>query len=210
MPPLDIGFWLRILSPIVGFIIAGIILWQLRTNKTTQPDNKLVSSPGDDKKKDPQESIKPKVQVVAHMERIKEENILLKQQITAKRKQTPPGDENKINTNDITLNAEALRKAQTWLDEIIKKGEELIYDMKTPGFNWAQLELWIQRWLTNIDSNVWKVTPQYAKYITEDQGTFTTGEILKYHNWNKKEASLRVMVDRKLLRLREVRAKLPI
>lgn len=175
---------------------------------------KWIHSLGD-KKKEIQDPERPKVQYVAHMERVNEENILLKQENTLLkqenaeiRKQTPPVNENKINTNEITLSVEAIGKSQKWLDEIINQGEDLVYNMKTPGFNWAQLELWVQRWLIRISKEAWDVLhQQYAAYVTQEQGNYTSEEVIKYGHWSTREGSLRIMVDRKLLRLREIRAK---
>jgi len=94
------------------------------------------------------------------------------------------------------------------LDELIQEGEKLTNDMLTRGFNWFQEELWVQRWLDGMNKDIWRLLPQHATYIIAEQGKYTPDEIMHYYGWDNKEVSLRITVDRKLARLREIRSQI--
>ena len=57
---------------------------------------------------------------------------------------------------------------------------------------------------------VWDVMPEHAKHITGDQGAMTYDEKLRYHGWGTDAAAIRISVDRRLARLREIRHRLQL
>jgi hypothetical protein len=101
-----------------------------------------------------------------------------------------------------------LAQAKEKLDAFIERGDELSRMMESRGFNWAQLELWVQRWLDGISREIWDILPQHAAFIMSEQGDFTHDEKIRYEGWPMKEAALRITVDRKLARLREIRSRI--
>lgn len=127
----------------------------------------------------------------------------LKKPITLAREQTVPSQ---VIQPDIEYPTEAVEL----LDELINEGEKLTNDMLTRGFNWFQEELWVQRWVDGMSKDIWRLLPKHAPYIMAEQGKYTPDEIMSYHGWNNKEASLRIIVDRKLARLRELRSQIQV
>lgn len=114
-------------------------------------------------------------------------------------------DETKLNTSQLPkrpkYDKKRLKQAKEWLNDTIKSGEELSQKMQARGFNWAQLELWVHRWVHGIQEEINVVMPEYSQYVLTELGGFTEEEKLLYNGWNIKEATLRVMVDRYLVKL---------
>ena len=82
--------------------------------------------------------------------------------------------------------------------------------MQSHSFNWVHLERWVQEWLDGISHDIWGVVPQHAAFIMSEQGDVTPEERMQYHGWGNKEARLRITVDRKLARLREIRSRIQV
>jgi hypothetical protein len=91
------------------------------------------------------------------------------------------------------------------LSKLIQEGEQLIAEMKRPDFHVGQLGQDARHWVDSVDRDIWDVLPDRADYITAEQGDITDGERLLYHGWNRDAAYLRISVNRRLARLREVR-----
>ena len=105
-------------------------------------------------------------------------------------------------------NLEPSPQAMEKLSKLVERGEELVTEMRTPDFHTGQLGQDVHRWLDNVEHCVWEIIPEYAGYITADQGDVTKGEKIKYQGWQINNAMLRVSVDRLLMRLREIRSKI--
>ena len=103
---------------------------------------------------------------------------------------------------------ERLAQARAKLDEFINLGERFIGEMQGRGFNLAQLECEVRVWEDSMAHDLWEGGHQYAAYIMADQGNFTPTERFQYIGWNTMEASVRIRVERKLKRLRELRSQL--
>jgi hypothetical protein len=101
-----------------------------------------------------------------------------------------------------------LSQARKWLDEFIERGEELSQKMQSRSFNWAQLELWVHRWVHGIQREIYDKIPEYSEYLVAQQGGLSEEERILYNGWNIKQATLRVTVDRYLVKLRTVQSKL--
>lgn len=172
---------------------------------------KWIQSLSGEKKKETIDPSKPTVQYVAHVEWLKKENTLLKQQIAEMRKQTSTNNENKINTNAIPFSAEAITNSLHVLAELIQEGEQLVSAMRRPDFHVGQLGQDVRLWLDNVNHSIWDALPRdYASYITANQGDITESERLVYHGWNRGAAYLRISVERRLARLREIKSKLSV
>ena len=96
------------------------------------------------------------------------------------------------------------------IDELIERGEELASEMRRPDFHVGQLGQDVRHWLDSVEHNVWDALPDYASYITAEQGAITDDEKLRYNDWGWGAASLRISVDRRLTRLRETRSRIQV
>lgn len=94
------------------------------------------------------------------------------------------------------------------LDALIQRGEDLCDKMKEKDFSKWHLEPVIREWLNNVNHDVWEVIPEHASYIVGEQGDLTEDEKLLYQGWTWDAASLRISVDRRLARLREIRSQI--
>ena len=52
--------------------------------------------------------------------------------------------------------------------------------------------------------------PKHANYIVGGRGDLTEDEKLRYQGWNWNNAALRISVDRRLTRLREIRFQIRV
>jgi len=99
------------------------------------------------------------------------------------------------------------------LDSLISNGEALTSLMQEPDFEiytTANMGEEVRKWLDNVDHDIWKVVPEHASEIVATQGDLTPDEKLRYQGWSYENASLRVSVDRRLLRLRETRSQIQV
>lgn len=94
------------------------------------------------------------------------------------------------------------------LDKLITQGEALASQMQRPDFHTGQMGQDVRQWLDSTDRDVWQVIPEYASYIVAQQGDFTHDEKLRYEGWKMENVTLRISVDRRLSRLREIRSKI--
>jgi len=97
------------------------------------------------------------------------------------------------------------------LDKLIAQGETLVDKMQMPNFQVLtpeNIEESVRQWLDNVERDIWKVIPGRAGDIVAKQGNLTPDEKLRYHGWSTDSASLRVLVDRRLSCLREIRSKI--
>ncbi len=101
-----------------------------------------------------------------------------------------------------------LNQARKWLNESIERGEELSQKMQSRSFNWAQLELWVHRWVHGIQRDIYDKIPEYSEYLVAQQGGLSEEERILYNGWNIKQATLRVTVDRYLVKLRTAKSRL--
>ncbi len=70
-------------------------------------------------------------------------------------------------------------------------------------------EVWLQDWLDDLQSDVWKYLPNQAQYVLSDEGFVIEKEARKYVGWDASLAYRRVVLDRRLGRLREVCSYIP-
>lgn len=96
------------------------------------------------------------------------------------------------------------------IDELIECGEKLTSQMRRPDFHVGQLGQDVRHWLDSVDHDIWDALPDYASYITAEQGDITDDEKLRYNGWGWGAASLRISVDRRLARLRETRSRIQV
>lgn len=99
------------------------------------------------------------------------------------------------------------------LDELIAQGETLVGKMQRPDFQIFTTEKMgesVRQWLESGERDVWKLIPERARHIVAEQGDFSPDERLRYQGWSNDSASLRVWVDRRLSRLREVRSQIKV
>lgn len=96
------------------------------------------------------------------------------------------------------------------LSGLIIGGEKLANDMRRSDFHVDQLGRYVREWLDSVENEVWEVLPDYAGYITAEQGDITEDEKMRYSGWGRGAASLRISVDRRLTRLREIRPQIQI
>ncbi len=98
------------------------------------------------------------------------------------------------------------------LDTLIKHGEELTHQMQRDDFHRGQLGQEVRQWLDNTEHDVWEVVPEHASHLTSNEAVtkepYTDQERLRYAGWNRNVAALRVSVDRRLVRLREIRSQI--
>ncbi len=97
------------------------------------------------------------------------------------------------------------------LDGLISQGETLVSKMQTPDFQiytTANIGESVRQWLDNVERDIWKVIPGHASYIVTTQGDLTPDEELRYQGWSYTNASLRISVDRRLSRLRQIRSQI--
>lgn len=94
------------------------------------------------------------------------------------------------------------------LDILIDRGNDLCQQMQTKDFIREPLESVVGNWMNDIGRVVWQIIPKYASYIMGDQGNLTEHEKLPYQSWNWNDATLRISVDRRLSRLREIRSQI--
>lgn len=94
------------------------------------------------------------------------------------------------------------------LDILIHRGNDLCENMQTKDFIREPLESVVGNWMNDIVRKVWQIIPKYASYIVGDQGNLTEHEKLPYQGWNWNDAALRISVDRRLLRLIEIRSQI--
>ena len=94
------------------------------------------------------------------------------------------------------------------LNGLIVGGEVLANYMRRSDFHVGQLSQSVHEWLDNVEKDVWEVLPDYAGYITAEQGGITEDEKMRYSGWDWGAASLRISVDRRLARLRETRSQI--
>lgn len=99
------------------------------------------------------------------------------------------------------------------LDALIKHGEELTHQMQRDDFHRGQLGQEVRQWLDNTERDVWEVVPEHASHLTGNEAVtkepYTDQERLRYAGWSRNAAALRVSVDRRLVRLREIRSRIP-
>ncbi len=81
---------------------------------------------------------------------------------------------------------ERLEQVKQWLNENIEEGEGLSREMQTRSFNWAQLELWVHRWVQSIARDINEIIPEYSDYILAELGSITAEERLLYNGWRLK------------------------
>ena len=86
----------------------------------------------------------------------------------------------------------------------------MVRQMQRPDFHAGQMGQDVRQWLDAVDSNVWRVAPKHASYILAEQGDVAHDEKLRYEGWNWGPASLRISVDRRLSRLREIRSQIKV
>ncbi len=94
------------------------------------------------------------------------------------------------------------------LDSLIQLGEILTGQMQTSDFDASELGRDVHHWLDSVEEAVWEMLPRYASYIVAEQGDVTSDEKLRYIGWGWDVASLRISVDRRLARLREIRSQI--
>ena len=75
------------------------------------------------------------------------------------------------------------------------------------GTGWIEEEL--QTWINMLQADIWKYLPHQAQYILSDNGFVIEKEVKKYAGWNSILAYRRVVLDRRLVRLREICAQIP-
>lgn len=95
---------------------------------------------------------------------------------------------------------------------LLHRGEELedyVQPFELSRLGMGQLEVWLQRWLNNLQSDLWKFMPQQAGYVLGDDDFSLEREVYKYSGWNANLAARRVVLDRRLARLREVCSQIP-
>lgn len=109
---------------------------------------------------------------------------------------------------------EYLARAKGTLDGLIKEGEELVHRMQRGAFHTGQLGQEVRPWLDKTEHDVWEVIPEHGNALTSKQASvkeiFTDEERLRYGGWNRNAAALRVSVDRRLVRLREIRSRIQV
>lgn len=96
------------------------------------------------------------------------------------------------------------------LNGLIIGGEQLANYMRRSDFHVGQLGQNVREWLDSVEKDVWEVLPDYAGYITAEQGDITEDEKMRYSGWHWDAASLRISVDRRLTRLRETRSRIQV
>lgn len=96
------------------------------------------------------------------------------------------------------------------LDELIRGGKYLCDEMQAKDFNYEDIESVVHQWLDDGSCEVWEIIPEQANYIVGDQGELTEGEKLRYQGWKWDAAALRISVDRRLARLREIRSQIQV
>ncbi|MDO8531764.1 MAG: hypothetical protein Q7T26_06310 [Dehalococcoidia bacterium] len=91
-----------------------------------------------------------------------------------------------------------------YIDKLTHSRESLWVGNHDPGQESQSVNRyfeWIQEW-------AWEAIPEYAQVLIPDRVKMTEGEIMMYVGWPNNTAALRVIVDRQLLKLRQVKALL--
>ena len=110
-------------------------------------------------------------------------------------------------------NQEYSSEVMSKLDKLIFEGDRLVNCMQMPNFGLYTTENIgesVRKWLDDVERDIWEIIPNRASYVIETRGGLSPEDKLRYQGWNYDEASLRISVDRKLLRLREVRSQIRI
>ena len=93
---------------------------------------------------------------------------------------------------------------------LLKHGSQLEGEVQqSSGLPLGQLEIWLQRWINYLQSDVWEYLPHQAQYILSDHGFVIEREAQKYMDWDSRMAYRRVVLDRRLGRLREICSQIP-
>ncbi len=101
-------------------------------------------------------------------------------------------------------------KVRDTLDALIQRGNELCSKMQTKDFSIWHIEPMVGEWLDDVSRDVWEIIPEYANFIVGEQGELTADEQLRYDGWKWNAVSLRISVDRRLARLRDVRSRIRV
>ena len=101
-------------------------------------------------------------------------------------------------------------KVRDTLDALIQRGDELCSKMQTKDFSVWHIEPMVGEWLDDVSRDVWEIIPEYANFIVGEQGELTADEQLRYDGWKWNAVSLRISVDRRLARLRDVRSRIRV
>ncbi len=109
-----------------------------------------------------------------------------------------------------TLAKEYPPRIRRALSKLIQQGEELCNKMQVREFSVWHLEPVVREWLDESSQKVYKILPELASYILADQGAFTEGEKSQYQGWKWDNFSLRINIDRRLARLREIESKIRV
>ncbi len=113
------------------------------------------------------------------------------------------------NRNRSPAEKRRVKQAKEVLEQLTWVGERLLGHMNTPqSVLFTDVSKRAQGWLGRLDEELWEAVPEQAAFILEDQGPLSSEEVMRYGAWQRDAASLRITVERKLRRLRQVRAKL--
>lgn len=65
-----------------------------------------------------------------------------------------------------------------------------------------------QNWLDEVRHSIWELVPECANYVLSDDGMSIEDAKLRYAGWDANIAALRLVIDRRVSRLWEIRSQL--